>query len=389
MLKGVIFDMDGVITDTEPVHAAAAQKVLERLGILTDLSYCYAFIGRPAIKLFEDALHRYPGINRTPEELLQESNVLLAELFAKDGHPQVPYVVSFIRHLKESGLSLAIASSSALPVILQVVEEFGIADSFTALVSGAELPAPKPAPDIFLLAAKELGLSAEECLVIEDSAVGTMAAKAAGIPCIGFVNPNSGTQDLSRAYALLESFASADAAYLRRTHAHALGEPAEILTTKRLVVREFSKEDFPAVFAMCKKPENADGMQETFSDYATEKEKHDAYLSFVYPFFDLALWGIYERETNCLVGRAGFSLSEEENAGYSLGYLIDTPYRKNGYARECIPALLTYAKALGTVSVTAIIKKTNAASLRVLAACGYPHRLEAESADTLIYRISL
>lgn len=389
MLKGVIFDMDGVITDTEPVHAAAAQKVLERLGIFMDLSYCYDFIGRPAIKLFEDALRRYPGVSRTPEELLQENNVLLTELFAKSGHPQVPHVVSFIRRLKEAGLSLAIASSSALPVIRQVVEEFSLADSFTALVSGASLPNPKPAPDIFLLAAKELGLPARECLVIEDSAVGTMAAKAAGIPCIGFVNPNSGAQDLSRAYALLESFASADAAYLRRTHAHALGGPAEILTTERLLVREFSREDFPAVFAMCKKPENADALKEPLSDYETEKEKHDAYLSFVYPFFDLALWGIYEKETNRLVGRAGFSLAGEENAGYSLGYLIDTPYRKNGYARECVPALLSYAKALGTVFVTAKIKKANAASLRVLAACGYPYRLETETADTLIYRIFL
>lgn len=389
MLKGVIFDMDGVITDTEPVHAAAAQKILERLGIATDLSYCYDFIGRPAIKLFEDALHRYPGINRTPEELLQENNVLLAELFSKNGHPQVPHVVSFIRHLKKAGLSLAIASSSALPVIRQVVEEFGIAGSFTALVSGANLPNPKPAPDIFLLAAKELGLSAKECLVIEDSAVGTMAAKAAGIPCIGFVNLNSGAQDLSRAYALLESFASADASYLRRTHAHALGEPAEILTTERLLVREFTKDDFPAVFAICKKPENADGLKEPLSDYATEKEKHDAYLSFAYPFFDLALWGIYEKSTGRLVGRAGFSPAEEENTSYSLGYLIDTPYQKNGYARECVPALLSYAKSLGTPSVTAKIKKTNTASLRVLAACGYPYRLESDSADTLIYRIFL
>lgn len=389
MLKGVIFDMDGVITDTEPVHAAAAQKVLERLGISTDLSYCYDFIGRPAIKLFEDALHRYPEISRTPEELLQESNVLLTELFAKNGHPQVPHVVSFIKHLKESGLSLAIASSSSLPVIRQVAEEFGIAGMFTALVSGANLPNPKPAPDIFLLAAKELGLSARECLVIEDSTVGTMAAKAAGIPCIGFVNPNSGAQDLSRAYALLESFASADAAYLRRTHAHALVEPAEILTTERLLVREFTKEDFPAVFAMCKKPEHTEGLNEPLSDYGTEKEKHDAYLSFVYPFFDLALWGIYEKSTGRLVGRAGFSPSEEENTGYSLGYLIDTPYQKNGYAKECVPALLSYAKALGTPSVTAKIKKTNVASLRVLSACGYPHHIETEYTDALIYRIFL
>lgn len=389
MLKGVIFDMDGVITDTEPVHAAAAQKALENVGVFVELSYCYRFIGVPSIKLFEDAVCTHPGLNRTPDQLLKDSGTVLSELLAGSGHPQVPHAVSFIRKLKEAGLSLAIASSSSLPVIRQVVSEFGIADCFTALVSGAELPNPKPAPDIFLLAAKELNLSPKKCIVVEDSAAGTMAAAAAKIPCIGFINPNSGNQDLSRAYALLESFASADAAYLRRTHAHALGEPADILATERLLVREFSKEDFPALFAMCKKPEYACCMEEPFTDYATEKEKHEAYLSVVYPFFDLALWGIYEKDTNRLVGRAGFSPVEGNAADYALGYLIDTPFQKKGYARECVPALLTYAKNAGADSVIAKIKKTNAASLRVLAACGYPYRIEENSEDTLTYRIFL
>lgn len=389
MLKGVIFDMDGVITDTEPLHAAAAQKALENAGVFVDLSYCYQFIGVPSIQLFQDAVRRHPGLNRTPARLLEDSGAILSGLLAGTGHPQVPHAVSFIKGLKEAGLSLAIASSSSLPVIRQVVDEFGIADCFTALVSGAELPNPKPAPDIFLLAAKELHLSAKECIVVEDSAAGTMAASAAQIPCIGFINPNSGKQDLSRAYALLESFACADASYLCRTHAHALQEPADILTTERLVVREFSKEDFPALFAMCKKSEYACCMEEPFTDYAAEKEKHDAYLSVVYPFFDLALWGIYEKKTNHLVGRAGFSPAEGNAADYALGYLIDTPFQKKGYAGECVPALLTYAKNAGADSVIAKIKKTNTASLRVLAACGYPHHVEEESGDTLIYRIFL
>ncbi|MGN1083583.1 MAG: GNAT family N-acetyltransferase [Lachnospiraceae bacterium] len=388
MLKGVIFDMDGVITDTEPVHALAARKTLEQAGVTVPLSYCYDFIGVPAIKLYEDAVLRY-SVNRTPEQLLEDNKPILAQLFAKAGHPQVPYAVPLIKRLKEAGLLLAIASSSPLPVIRQVLEEFGITDCFAALVSGAALPHPKPAPDIFLLAAKELGLLPKECIVIEDSAAGTMAAKAAGIPCVGFVNPNSGKQDLSRAYALLESFASADASYFRRTHAHALNEPAEIVTTDRLLIREFSQEDFPALFAMCKKPENTVWMEETFADYDTEKEKHKAYLSFVYPFFDLALWGIYEKGTNRLIGRAGFSPADEGTDGYALGYLIDLPYRNKGYAGECVPALLSYAKELGTDSVIAKIKKSNTASLRVLAACGYPYRTEAEAETSVTYRIFL
>lgn len=295
----------------------------------------------------------------------------------------------FIQSLKEAGLLLAAVSSSPLPTARQTLENLNIADCFTALVSGAEPPSSKLSPELLLSAVKKLGLSAKECILIEASAVGTTAAQSAGIPCIGFAEPDLQKQDLSRAYALMESFESADASYLRRTHAHALKEPAEILTTKRLLVREFSKEDFPALFAMCKKPENADCMEEILSDYAAEEEKHSAYLSSVYPFFDLALWGIYEKETKRLIGRAGFSLSGEDTADYALGYLIDVPYRKKGYAKECIPALLSYAKESGASSVIAKIKKSNTASLRVLELCGYPRQIEAESGDTVTYRIFL
>lgn len=218
---------------------------------------------------------------------------------------------------------------------------------------------------------------------------GTTAASATGIPCIGLLSP-SGEQSLPLAYSLLESLEGIDVPYLRRTHAHALGYPADILETERLRIRELSKKDFPVLYAMCSAPETAVWMDETLSDYKTEQEKHAAYISNVYPLFDLALWGVFEKTTGKLIGRAGFSLPGNGEEAYSLGYLIDTPYRNNGYAKECIPPLLTYAKEQGGITIVANIKQNNLPSQRVLENCGYPYDTDANVQDgTLTYRIML
>lgn len=234
-----------------------------------------------------------------------------------------------------------------------------------------------------------LSFSPEECLVLTDSASGISSAQAAGIPCLGYAPPEH-SEDLFGAYALFEDFSSIDVAYLCRTHAHAMGYPADILSTERLFVREFSREDFPALYAMCTESSTAASMEEALSDYDTEKEKHTAYLRNVYPFFDLALWGVYEKSSGKLIGRAGFSLPEDDSDTFSLGYLIDVPYRKQGFAKELIPALLFYAKEQGYEKVSARIKKRNVASVKALTQCGFPYLCKEDSVtSTLTYLIRL
>lgn len=274
-----------------------------------------------------------------------------------------PYVQDFISSLNSAGLQFKIISSKTTP------------DS----VSG-----------ILLQSVKEMALSPKECLFITDTEAGTILAKTAGIPCIGYLSPNSKNQDFSRAYALFESLASADAAYLRRTHAHAMSYPAEILTTNRLLIREFSKDDFISLYPMCCSPETTLFMEESPSDYETEKSKHISYISNIYPIFDLALWGVFEKDTDTLIGRAGFSLPEDENGLFSLGYLIDENYRKQGYAKECIPALLSYARDMGYTTISAKVKADNLASQKVLAHCGFPCHYTIDVVNNfLLYTISL
>ncbi len=228
-----------------------------------------------------------------------------------------------------------------------------------------------------------------EFLVLTDSAAGIASSRAAGIPCIGYA-PQESNEDMSGAYALFEDFASIDIGYLRRTHAHAVGYPAEILTTERLTVQEFSEADFPALFAMCTEPSTVSFMEETLSDYETEKEKHTAYIRNIYPIFDLALWGVYEKGSGKLIGRAGFSLPEDDSETFSIGYLIDVPYRRYGFAKELIPALLSYAKEQGYTEVSARIKKENTASIKVLEQCGFPYERRANiTQGILTYIINL
>lgn len=273
-----------------------------------------------------------------------------------------------------------VAETQAVRALQNALKKTGI-----KYILSSEIPFPHTASALL----QSLGLPSENCLVLTESAAGIASALAAGTPCIGYAPPE-GREDMSSAYALFEDFASIDIAYLCRTHAHAAGYPADILSTERLVVREFSEADFPALYAMCTEPTTASNMDETLSDYDTESEKHCAYIRNVYPFFDLALWGVYEKASGKLIGRAGFSLPEDNSDTFSIGYLIDVPYRRQGLAKELIPALLSYAKEQGYTEISARIKKDNIPSVKALEQCGYPYECTEDAGkETLTFFIYL
>lgn len=245
-----------------------------------------------------------------------------------------------------------------------------------------------PSPELYLDMTCQMALPPHNCLVITDTPEGILAAKAVGIPCVGYEPPGKFT-NISGAYSVIQSFRQVDPGYLSRTHAHALSYPAFIIRTRRLVIRELSMEDFPALYSMCTEPGTSAFMDEVLSDYDTEEKKHFAYIKNIYPFYELALWGIYERETGRLIGRAGFSLPKDDSNCYWLGYLIDVPYRNQGYATECIPAILHFASCQGCQWVSVKIRKNNPISMRVLEQCLFPYRCTGETSDALIYRIDL
>lgn len=141
------------------------------------------------------------------------------------GYEEIAGMKELIKDLYQNGMKLAIASAASEREIQKGVEGLGIASYFTKLVSGETVEHPKPAPDIFLKALGELELTVEECIIIEDSGNGVRAAKAAGVPVIGFCNLDSDNQDLSKADIVVEGFEEVDFDFVEKVYQRAYSIP--------------------------------------------------------------------------------------------------------------------------------------------------------------------
>lgn len=197
-MKSVIFDMDGVIVDSEYDHAIADIEALKRYGVMVDMDYVYRFVGT-TITHMTDTIINENHMSVSREELIATFEEEKEKITATSGYRPVEGTVKLIHTLKERGHKLAIASSSTPVDIQKVTDYFHISDCFDEVVSGSYVKNPKPAPDIFLHAMELLHETPDNCFVIEDSTVGVAAARTAGITTIGYVNPHSGKQDLSKA----------------------------------------------------------------------------------------------------------------------------------------------------------------------------------------------
>lgn len=197
-IKAVIFDMDGVIINSEPLHYEVDKIVLNRRGRQVEDAYLDKFVGFTNRAMW-DVICRELSLEDPPESLEGEQLALkLALLKEKEFHPieGIPELMTFFR---ERGVRIGLASSSPRAFIEGVLDKLGLTDFIEEWESGEHVERSKPAPDVFLHVAKKLDVKPEKCLVIEDSRSGVTAAKAAGMVCVGFVNPHSGKQDLSRA----------------------------------------------------------------------------------------------------------------------------------------------------------------------------------------------
>ncbi len=116
-----------------------------------------------------------------------------------------PGLFELLDTIKSNGITCSIASSGLMKNIKVILPKLGVEDYFGYIVSGEMVTNGKPAPDIFLKSAEPFGVDPENCLVIEDSRNGTLAAEAAGMTCVGYVNEGSGPQDLSKADLIVDS----------------------------------------------------------------------------------------------------------------------------------------------------------------------------------------
>jgi HAD superfamily hydrolase (TIGR01509 family) len=206
MIKTVIFDMDGVIVDTEPVHHYAFRQHFEQLNIDVSPEMYASFTGNSTRNVFQKLKNHFQ-LTQDIEELIDTKRHLFNEAFDKkvdlyllDG------VENLIKELHQNGMQLVLASSSAKVTINRIFTRFNLHQYFTHIVSGEDFENSKPDPAIFNHAVFLSQTPKENCIVIEDSTNGIKAAKAAGIYCIGYDSPNSKLQDYSLADVVITDF---------------------------------------------------------------------------------------------------------------------------------------------------------------------------------------
>ncbi|MBT1279535.1 beta-phosphoglucomutase [Thermoanaerobacter sp. CM-CNRG TB177] len=209
--RGVIFDLDGVITDTARYHYLAWKKLADELGIYFDEVINERLKGVSRLESLEIILEKSDKkySQEEKEYYANKKNEYYKEMI-KRITPQdlLPGVERFIEELKKRGIKAAIASVSKNA--FTVLENLKIKDKFDYIVDANEIKHGKPDPEIFLNAAKHLGIPPERCIGIEDSAAGITAIKRAGMYAVGVGNPETVKEadlilkDLSEAYKILE-----------------------------------------------------------------------------------------------------------------------------------------------------------------------------------------
>jgi HAD superfamily hydrolase (TIGR01509 family) len=204
----VIFDMDGVLVDSEPMHLRLEREMFERLSLPISETEHHAFVGMSPAGMWGTIKARF-DLPHAIDALVEMDTDIKAREIQKLRLEPIDGVELLIADLEDAGCTLAVASSSQKRLIEAVTRKLGIRERFSQLVSAQEVARGKPHPDIFLRTAELCGRTPASCLVIEDSANGVRAAVAAGMKCVGFVNESGGRQELSGADLVVRDFGDA------------------------------------------------------------------------------------------------------------------------------------------------------------------------------------
>jgi HAD superfamily hydrolase (TIGR01509 family) len=204
MVNTVIFDMDGVLVNSEPVHQRHEREMYEELGLELTFEEQQSFVGMSAMDSWRFVIKKY-NLKETPEELLFRGRGKYLKVLEKtDEVKMIEGAMDLIGRLENGGFHLLLASSATTPTISAVLKKFDLVKTFPLFIGGDMVHNSKPNPEIFLNISELEQVEPSKCVVIEDAEHGVTAANKAGMKSIGFQNHHSGKQNLSHAGAVVD-----------------------------------------------------------------------------------------------------------------------------------------------------------------------------------------
>ena len=205
MQKAIAFDMDGVLINNQPLHYQIDMAVLKACNHPATLEDVIIYTG-------QSNPDRWPKYKQTLEltqsvdELIDLQTQIMIDIFNQTPLTAIDGIPELLQWLNQENIPCAVASSSSHELIELVLTKCNIKEYFTHLVSGEDVKNGKPAPDIYLKAARIFNLPPANCIAIEDSPAGMQSAKDAGFLCIGYVNPTTHGQEFSHAHHVITHF---------------------------------------------------------------------------------------------------------------------------------------------------------------------------------------
>ena len=183
-IKAVLFDMDGLMVDTESLATEAFIHSAKKQGYDMTKEETLLVLGFTTKSIYDFWENYFKNSDVSGKQLVDDHYKYIENILFTTGPRKMPYIEELLKYLKESNYKVAVASSSNIDHIINNMEKTGLKKYIDEFASGAEVENGKPAPDVFLLAAERLGVKSEECLVLEDSKAGVLAGSSAGAKVI-------------------------------------------------------------------------------------------------------------------------------------------------------------------------------------------------------------
>ena len=179
-IKAILFDMDGLMIDTESLSTEAFINSAKAQGYNMTKEETLKVLGFTKASIYQFWIDYFQGTNVDGKKLVDDHYEYIENVLYTVGPEKMPYVEELLKYLRENNYKIAVASSSDTADIKNNLEKTKLEKYIDEIASGAEVENGKPAPDVFLLAAERLGVDAKDCLILEDSKAGIKAGKASG-----------------------------------------------------------------------------------------------------------------------------------------------------------------------------------------------------------------